>query len=85
MANRLNVRVIPNAGKDEITGWIEGNLKVKLRAVPEDGRANKALCVLLAQKAGCRPREVRILSGLKSRSKVIELPDGSGFSLGESL
>ena len=74
MPTRLNVRAIPNASKDEVIGWSEGILKVKLRAVPEDGKANRALCALLAGYAGCRPRDIRILSGEKSRNKIVEVP-----------
>ena len=74
MVHRLQVRVIPNAGRDEIVGRIDGILKVKVRAVPEDGRANAALCAILAKEAGCRPRDVRIVSGEKSRTKVVEVP-----------
>jgi uncharacterized protein len=82
MRRRLSVRVIPNAGRDEVLGRMgDGVLKVKLQAAPEDGRANRALCALLAARLGCRPREVRILAGEKSRSKVVELPDGATGSL----
>lgn len=73
MANRISVRVIPNAGRDEIVGWQDGVLKIKLQAVPEDGRANKALCTLLARELGCHKRDVRIVSGEKSRNKVVEV------------
>lgn len=71
---RISVRVIPNAGHDEIVGWQEGVLKIKLQAVPEDGKANKALCALLAKRTRCHRREVRIVSGEKNRNKVVELP-----------
>jgi uncharacterized protein (TIGR00251 family) len=73
MADRISVRVIPNAGRDEIVGWHDGVLKIKLQAVPEDGKANKALCALLAKQLGCPKRDVRIVSGEKSRSKVVEI------------
>ncbi len=73
MTQRLNVRVIPNASRDEIVGETDGVLKIKLRAVPEGGRANKALCALLARENGCRARDVRIVSGDKSRNKVVEI------------
>jgi uncharacterized protein (TIGR00251 family) len=73
MTQRLNVRVIPNASRDEIVGESDGVLKIKLRAVPEGGRANKALCSLLAKQHGCRVRDVRIVSGEKSRVKVVEI------------
>lgn len=74
MPHRLTVRVIPNAGRDEIVGWQADALKIKLRAVPEDGKANRALCRFLAGKLGCPRRDIRILSGEKSRTKVLEIP-----------
>jgi uncharacterized protein (TIGR00251 family) len=74
MPTRLSVRVIPNAARDEIIGWADNVLKVKLKAVPEDGKANRALKELLGRQIGCRGRAIRILSGEKSRSKILELP-----------
>ena len=71
---RLSVRVIPNAGRDEIVGWMDDTLKVKLMAVPEDGKANKALCQLLGRATGCRPRDITIVAGQKSRQKTVDLP-----------
>lgn len=75
MPRRFSVRVIPNAGRDEVVGWQEDVLKIKLQAVPEDGKANKALCQLLAREFHCHKREVRIVAGEKSRQKIVELPD----------
>lgn len=74
MPERIQVRVIPNASRDELVGWQDAILKVKLQAVPEGGRANKALCALLAKETGCHRREVRIISGEKARNKLVELP-----------
>jgi uncharacterized protein (TIGR00251 family) len=71
---RLDVHVIPNASRNEIVGRQGNVLKIKLQAVPEGGKANKALCAFLAREFGCRKREVRIVSGEKSRMKVVELP-----------
>lgn len=73
MPRRLNVRVIPNASRDEIADKNDGVLKIKLRAVPEGGRANKALCEFLAREHGLRTRDVRIISGEKSRNKIVEI------------
>ncbi len=70
----LKIRVIPNAARDEVVGWQEDVLKVKVSAVPEDGKANKAVCKLLAGEIGCRPRQVTIISGEKSRTKHLEIP-----------
>ncbi|NDV63322.1 YggU family protein [Puniceicoccales bacterium CK1056] len=74
MSRRISVRVIPNAGRDQVVGLHDGVLKIKLQAVPEDGKANKALCELLAKHFGCLKRKVTIVAGEKSRNKVIEVP-----------
>lgn len=73
MGERLTVRVVPNASRDEISGWQGSILKIKLQAVPEGGRANRALCAFLARTLRCARREVRIISGEKSREKVVEI------------
>ena len=73
MARRLSVRVIPNAGRDQVIGLQDNVLKIKLQAVPEDGKANKALCELLAKHFGCHKRSVRIVAGEKSRNKIVEI------------
>ena len=54
---RLTVRLTPNGRRDAIDGVekdAEGNahLKARVSAVPEGGKANKALVVLLAKKLG---------------------------------
>lgn len=81
METQVRVRVIPNAGSDEIAGMLQNALKVKLQAVPEGGRANKALCAFLAAEAGCGKREVRLVGGAKSRDKVLSLPVGAARRL----
>ena len=70
---RFDVRVQPRASKDEIAGVREGTLRVRLRAPPVDGAANQALVSFLADELGISRRQVRIVSGLGSRSKVIEV------------
>jgi uncharacterized protein (TIGR00251 family) len=72
----LTVRVIPNASRDEVIQQGDGSLKVKLQAVAGDGKANRALCSLLAGNFACRARDVRIISGEKSRNKVVEIDKG---------
>ena len=70
----VKVRVIPNAARSEVVGWVDDALKIKVQAVPEDGKANKAVCELIAGVAGCRARQVIIKSGEKSRVKVLDVP-----------
>jgi uncharacterized protein (TIGR00251 family) len=75
MSRRVRIRVIPNASRDAVAGWQEGVLRVKLQAVPEGGRANRALIAFLSRELGCHRREIRILSGETSRNKVVEVPE----------
>ena len=69
---RIEVLVKPRASKDMIEGWREGALVVRLCAPPVEGAANKALVKLLAGKAGIAKGRVRVLSGQKSRLKIVE-------------
>ena len=46
----LKVKVIPRSRKTEFAGEMEdGSVKIKVAAVPEDGKANKELCSFLAR------------------------------------
>lgn len=59
----LNVKVVPNASRTEIAGWLDGALKVRLQAPPEDGKANKALIKLLSKELGIPRKQIRIEAG----------------------
>lgn len=70
---RFPVRVQPGSAKNQVFLGEGGILRVKIAAPPVDGRANDALRELLAEFFGVRPRAVRIVSGLASRQKEIEI------------
>lgn len=71
---RLSLRVVPNARAAGVVGWMEeGSLKVKVTAPPEDGRANKAVCALLAEVLGCPLRALSIVAGQSARNKVVQV------------
>ncbi len=67
------VRVTPRAGRDEVVGWQDGELRVRLRAPPVDGRANDALRRLLASSLGVPPSGVELVSGAKGRVKRLRV------------
>ena len=71
----LNVRVTPGARQDELAGWQGTALKVKVRAAPEKGKANDAVCALIAQALGLPARSVLVERGHTSRGKLL-LVDG---------
>jgi hypothetical protein len=67
------VRVQPRASRDEVSGVIEGAMKVRLQAPALEDRANEALCEFLAQLLKTPKSAVRILSGERSRIKLISV------------
>ncbi len=74
----LFVRVTPRASKDAIEGVVtdaDGNarLAVRLRAVPEDGKANKALIALLAKSWKIPKSAIEVVSGFTMRQKTLKL------------
>ena len=70
---RFQVRVQPRASSDELVGVQGGVLRVRLTAPPVDGAANEALVAFLADQLGVSRRMVRIVSGIGSRNKLIEV------------
>jgi uncharacterized protein len=69
----LNVRVTPRSRRDEIIGWNEGELRVRLRAPPVEGRANEALRRFLAERLVVPLADIELVGGLSSRSKRVSL------------
>ena len=69
----FGVRVQPRASKDEISGTIEGALKIRLRAPALENRANEALIEFLADLLKTPKSAVRIQGGEHSRTKRVEI------------
>ncbi|WP_276328367.1 DUF167 family protein [Phyllobacterium zundukense] len=74
----LFVRLTPKSAKDaidgvEATGDGRAYMKARVRAVPEDGKANAALEKLLAKWLGLAPRNVSVASGTTSRLKQVRI------------
>jgi len=69
---RINVKVKPRASRELVEGWKEGALVVRLTSPPVDGAANSSLIRLLSKKTGLARGRIRIVSGEKGRSKVLE-------------
>jgi len=70
---RFAVHVQPRAKRTEVTGLHGAAVKIRLAAPPVDGAANDALRRFLAERL-CVPRAaVRVVAGLASRDKLIEV------------
>lgn len=72
----LELHVQPGASRSEFAGRHGERIKVRLAARAVDGKANDALIEFLAAHYGVKKRDVRILSGLKSRQKRVEVNGG---------
>ncbi len=65
------------AARSEIAGWDGETLRVRVMAPPAYGRANAAVERLLASALGLPTKAVRLVSGARSRDKVLAI-DGMG-------
>jgi uncharacterized protein (TIGR00251 family) len=70
---RLLIKAVPSAKRDEIAGMLGDRLKVRVSAPPEDGKANEAICGLLARELGVKARDVRIVAGHARAEKTVEI------------
>jgi uncharacterized protein len=69
----LRVRLQPRARRDEVVGEREGRILIRVTAPPVDGRANAALCVLIAKAAGVAPSRVAVVRGQGARDKLVRV------------
>jgi len=69
----IRVRLRPRGGRDELIGMRDGVLQARVSAPPVDGKANKALCRLIAKRLGVAPSRVSVARGEKSRDKLVRV------------
>lgn len=70
-STRIKVRVYPNAAKNEIAGYSEGVLRIRVAAPPVKGKANQELVSFLSRLLDISKGSVRILKGHTARNKLI--------------
>ena len=70
---RLTVKVHPRARRSAVTGRLGEAWKLDLTAPPIEGKANDACVRFLAELVGVPRARVRIVTGLTSRTKVVEI------------
>ena len=68
----FDVKVVPGASRDQVVGLLGTALKVKVAAPPEDGKANAAVCALLAKTLGLPARDVTVVAGHSRPQKRVE-------------
>ncbi len=70
---KLSVKVIPGASQNAITGWLGNELKIRVTASPERGKANVAVEKIVAQALRLPKGAAKIISGKTSARKILEI------------
>jgi uncharacterized protein (TIGR00251 family) len=81
----ISVRVRAGTDRDEVAGARDGVLLVRVSAPAHDGRANRALCRLLAKQLAVAPSGVVIVRGQRSREKLVEVDGVDQATLDRAL
>jgi uncharacterized protein (TIGR00251 family) len=69
----LTLHVQPNARQNEVLGFEDGILRLKIAAPPVEGKANKELIAFLSKRLGVSKSSISIDRGQTSKSKVISI------------
>lgn len=70
---RLSLRVSPGARKSAVVGRYGERWKIRVAAPAESGRANEALLELLGKTLGVARSQIRVVSGVTARDKIVEV------------
>jgi uncharacterized protein (TIGR00251 family) len=82
---RIVVRLQARAHRDKLVGVRDGVLLARVSAPPVDGRANRALCRLIARRAGVAASRVTIVRGERSRNKLVRVDGVDRSTLNDAL
>lgn len=74
----IAIKVTPKSHKNEIIGWENHEIKIRIRAIPEKGHANNEVIHFLAKLLNISLSSLTLVSGTTSRHKKILI---KGFDL----
>ena len=81
----LAIKVQPRAKRNAILGELGGALKLALTAPPVDGRANDACLEFLSEILDLDRSSITLVSGQRSRNKVVRVKGLSAQQLRQRL
>ncbi len=81
----FGVKVVPAGSITTAAGLLDGRLKIKVSAVPEKGKANRALIEFLAKQLDVKKRQVSIIGGRTNAVKEIQISGISAKTLLEKF
>ncbi len=72
----ISVAVKPYSKKAKVVEVEPGSYEISITAKPVKGKANKEIIELLAEFFKVRKSQIKIVRGVKSRKKIIEIEEG---------
>ena len=69
----IKVRVQPKSSRNQVDGFQDRALRVRVTAAPTEGQANAAVIAILAKTLGVSKSRLEIIRGYSSRDKVISV------------
>ena len=69
----VTIQVHPNAKRNEVLGFEDGILRLKIAAPPVEGKANKELISFLSKTLGTRKSCITIDRGHTSKVKIVTI------------
>jgi uncharacterized protein YggU (UPF0235/DUF167 family) len=84
-AAQIRVRLTPRAAREQIAPGDGDTFLARVTAPPVDGRANDALCRLIARRARVAPSRVTLVRGAKGREKLLSVEGLAAATLRERL
>ena len=73
MSARITVRATPRSGRDSIEAGTGGVFLVRVTAPPDEGKANAAVCKVVADALGLPKSAVTVVRGHTARTKTLEI------------
>ncbi len=70
---KISLRVYPNASRNEIVGFTDGVLRVKVSAPPSKGKANRELITFLSRLLRVGKDSINVIKGHTTRNKVVAI------------
>jgi hypothetical protein len=71
----IKVKTFPSSKKESIIMKKQDSFEVSVKEDPVDGKATRRVLEILADYFKIEEKKIRIVKGIKERSKIFELPD----------
>ena len=69
----IKIRVQPKSSRNQVDGFQDGALRVRVTAAPTESQANAAVIAILAKTLGVSKSRLEIIRGYSSRDKVVSV------------